>query len=34
MASYVKIQSFVEQMAEKGHDLDTDQLEEALAEYC
>ena len=30
MASYVKIESFVEQLAEKGHDLGSDQLEVVL----
>ena len=30
MASYVKIESFVEQMAEQGHDLGGDQLEVVL----
>ena len=33
MASYTKFQSFVEQMAEKGHDLDTDQLEVVLTTH-
>ena len=34
MASYTKFQSFIEQLAEKGHDLDTDQLETCLTTHA